>query len=267
MFRSIIAVACVTFVCLPATDTSAQTLGDRLKNVTKRAANEVERSIDRSVRRVTRCALEDKQCIRNAERRGDKVEIVRNGQASGSSSANAKTYRNINFPLGAISFADEVVSFKPGSPGPTEPHRGAHHTLGIPDWEGGSICRTQAGCQYISLGRGGELIVRFTDNVLTGSGNADIDLWIFEVGPDVEDMSVDISTDGVKWQSVGAIGGGKSGVDIDAFGFGPSSAFSYVRLTDDPLKGGQTGATVGADIDAIGAISTRAESGTGCTCP
>ena len=73
-------------------------------------------------------------------------------------------------------------------------------------------------------------------------------------------MSVDISSDGVTWRSVGGVGGSESGVDIDAVGFGPDSAFSYVRLTDDPNSVGGSGPTVGADIDAIGAISSRSRS-------
>jgi hypothetical protein len=46
------------------------------------------------------------------------------------------------------------------------------------------------------------------------------------------------------------------GIDIDQFGFGPSSRFSLVRLTDDPNVGEATGVSVGADIDAFGAISS-----------
>jgi hypothetical protein len=104
-------------------------------------------------------------------------------------------------------------------------------------------------------------VARFLDNVLTGSDSPAADLWIFEIGPDVEDMFVDISTDGTNWISVGAVGGATSGVDLDYFGFGSSASFSYVRLTDDTAKGDQSGPTVGADIDAIGAISTRVTSG------
>jgi len=174
------------------------------------------------------------------------------------------TVEGVTFPQGNISFADKVVSYTPGAPAPSNPHRGAEQALGLPDYNGRSSCSSQASCSFVSLGSGGTLVVRFTDNVLTGSGNSDIDLWVFEVGPQVEDMFVEISADGRTWHSVGAIGGGKSGVDIDAFGFGQSSAFRYVRLRDDPAKDGQSGPTVGADIDAIGAISTR--SGDECDC-
>src|SRR3546814_10962419 len=101
-----------------------------------------------------------------------------------------------------------------------------------------------------------DLVLRFTDNLLTGSDSDADDLWIFEVGPDVEGTVIDISTNGVDWLSVGSIGGSTRGVDIDAFGFGAGSAFSYVRLTDIPGNGGTSGATVGADNTAGGAICT-----------
>ena len=54
------------------------------------------------------------------------------------------------------------------------------------------------------------------------------------------------------------ITGSSAGIDIDAFGFGPSDQFAFVRLTDDPDEGGQSGIFLGADIDAVGAISTVA---------
>jgi hypothetical protein len=82
-------------------------------------------------------------------------------------------------------------------------------------------------------------------------------LWIFEVGPDVEDTFVDISKDGANWFSVGKVAGATAGIDIDAYGFDTSDFFSYVRLTDDTDEGEQgNGQTVGADIDAVGAISS-----------
>jgi hypothetical protein len=166
-----------------------------------------------------------------------------------------------DFPQGAVSFADELVSYDPaisGSGEPTDANRGALHTLGLPDYSGGGGCASQATCEFASLGDGGSITLRFTDNVLTGSDSSDLDLWIFEVGPDVEDTFVEISTDGSNWSAVGKVFGSTAGIDIDAFGFGTSSAFSFVRLTDDGNEGDQTGPSVGADIDAVGAISTRA---------
>ena len=161
-----------------------------------------------------------------------------------------------DFPQGAVSFADEVVSYDPLG-GPSAANQGASQSLGLPDYVSGGGCIDLAACTFVSLGDGGSITLRFTDNVLTGSDNADLDLWIFEVGPDVEDTFVELSADGTGWTAVGKVFGSTAGIDIDAFGFGTSSAFAFVRLTDDGGEGDQSGISVGADIDAVGAISTR----------
>lgn len=167
----------------------------------------------------------------------------------------------VEFPEGAISFADAVISYDPAFGGgnvPTEPHQGTANALGVPDYAGGVLCASQADCPYVSLGAGGRIVLQFIDNLLTGSDSSADDLWIFEVGPDVEDTTVDISADGLTWFSVGLVTGSTRGIDIDFYGFGSGHAFSFVRLTDVLGEGGTTGPTVGADIDAVGAISTRA---------
>ena len=56
---------------------------------------------------------------------------------------------------------------------------------------------------------------------------------------------------------IGKVFGATSGIDIDAFGFGPADEFRFVRLTDDPNEGETIGPLLGADIDAVGAISSR----------
>jgi hypothetical protein len=173
--------------------------------------------------------------------------------------AHAEVFGGVEFPQGAISFADQVVSYTndPRST-PQESTRGAFNALGAPDYDANNVCATQASCSFVSLGAGGTLILRFTDNVLTGSDSSADDLWIFEIGPDVEDTTVDVSVDGLTWLSVGAVTGSTRGIDIDAFGYDSSFAFSFVRLIDVYNEGQQgNGGSVGADIDAVGAISTR----------
>jgi hypothetical protein len=166
----------------------------------------------------------------------------------------------VEFPQGAQSFADAVVSYIPGSIQPSLPHQNPAKASGIPD-SNGATCPSQEACTYVSLGRGGSVTLRFPDNALTGSGNTDLDLWIFEVGSDVEDTFVEISRDGTNWFSLGKVFGSTSGIDIDAYGFGPTDRFSFVRLTDDPNEGDHSpGGTAGADIDAVGAISSAAVS-------
>jgi|SRR5688500_13933855 hypothetical protein len=173
-----------------------------------------------------------------------------------SSPAQAIPIGGVEFPQGLISFADAVDDFSPAVPGPTDPHLGAFNALGAPNFAG-TECTSQADCTYVTLGDGGSITLRFINNRLTGSGNANLDLWIFEIGPDVEDTFVEISKDGVTWSAVGKVSGATAGVNIDAFGFGVADQFAYVRLRDDPDADAQgSGGTVGADIDAVGAIST-----------
>lgn len=171
--------------------------------------------------------------------------------------AHAVLIGGVEFPQGAVSFADAASVDYTGVLAPQTPYQGASNAVGTPDYAGANACASQAACTFVSLGDGGFLTLQFIDNVLTGSGDAADDLWIFEIGPDVEDTFVWVSTDGATWLSVGSVGGSTSGVDLDAFGFGPDFAFGWVLLQDDPNADGQSGATVGADIDAVGAISTR----------
>lgn len=163
----------------------------------------------------------------------------------------------VEFPQGEISFADSVHSFTPNilNSEPGDIFLGANNALGVPD-HAGEFCTTVEDCTFVSLGDGGSIVLEFVDNLLTGSDSTALDLWIFEIGGDVEDTFVDISVDAVTWFSVGAVGGATSGIDIDSFGFDSTHVFSYVRLTDDPDQDRQDGLTVGADIDAVGAITT-----------
>lgn len=153
------------------------------------------------------------------------------------------TYSGVTFPDGDISFADEVVDFSPGGDvGP--PHNNENLVLGAPDGN------------HLSLGDDGSLVVRFTDNSLTTSGDSADDLFIFEVGSRVEIFNVAISQDGSTWIDLGDLDGQPTGIDIDAVaGVLPFAQYSFVRLTDVGIS--QTGFPFGeADIDAIGAISS-----------
>lgn len=167
----------------------------------------------------------------------------------------AETFHGVDFPSGIVSFADEVVSYNPvtyGSTGQYPTERTPSEALGAPDYSEGD------GFDYVTLGDGGFLTLKFTNNSLSGSGSTANDLWIFEIGGDVEDTFVWISKDGENWSAVGKVTGGTLGINIDAYGFGTSDRFSFVRLQDDPNEGQNSGdgETAGADIDAVGAISS-----------
>jgi hypothetical protein len=167
--------------------------------------------------------------------------------------ARAEIFGGVDFPDGASSFVDAVFSYDPviRNGEPTVPFRSASNAIGVPDF--GSVNDENA---VVSLGDGGSITLQFTDNALTGSGSDLLDLWIFEVGSDIEDMFVEVSANGGIWFSVGKVGGATAGVDLDAFGFGTADHLFFVRLTDDPDADDQTGPSVGADIDAVGAITS-----------
>lgn len=173
--------------------------------------------------------------------------IVAAGALALSGAAQAEIFGGVDFPGGVSSFADAVASYAPvisASGQPTPANRDSSQSIGAPN--GNSV----------SLGDGGTIILEFTNNRLTGSGTSALDLWIFEIGPDVEDTFVSISKDGITYVDVGKVFGATSGIDIDLFGFGIADEFRFVRLRDDPDEGDQSGASVGADIDSVGAISS-----------
>lgn len=150
----------------------------------------------------------------------------------------------VYFPLGDISFADEVISFKAGVPASVDGY-GPKEALGIPDYVGNYEKK------YSTLGYGGELIVKFNDNTLANIDGPD--LYIFEIGPKIEPVDVYISKQGENWIFIGRTDGGFSELDIASF-VQPSDVFRYVKLID--AKQLKSGNWPGADIDAIGAIGS-----------
>jgi hypothetical protein len=167
----------------------------------------------------------------------------------------AELFGGVEFPDGTVSFADAVVRFDPGSY-VTNSCMNTALALGAPNYKGIDDCST-----FVSLGNGGSLVLQFTDNSLTTSGDSHADLWIFEIGGAVEATDVYISQDGRTWISVGRVGGSVSGVDIDAYigrGVVLGQRYTYVKLVDDEDQSYQTEMYAGADIDAVGAISSAA---------
>lgn len=150
----------------------------------------------------------------------------------------------IFLPQGDISFADEVVGFKRGDPDAVTEACDSMLSIGIADFAG-------VASNFTSLGCGGTLTVRFTDNALINIAGPD--LYVFEVGKYIETTQLYVSQDGKKWINVGAISGGVSSVDIgDSVKQG--EVFHYAKLED--LKTDCKGNWPGADIDAIAAIGS-----------
>ncbi len=181
----------------------------------------------------------------------------------------AVMYGGIDFPDGAESFADAVIRYMPlysGGPAPTD-LLDPLTALGVPNYV------EPSNRSALCLGRGGLVELQFVDNHLTNSGNVTKDLHVFEVGEDVEDTYVAIrptpetaallgsgfDADGDGFYEIGKVFGSTSSIDIDAIfpGFAAGAlVFDAVQLIDDRLEGGSTGSTVGADIDAVGAIAS-----------
>ncbi len=149
----------------------------------------------------------------------------------------------IFFPFGDISFADEIIKYNSGNPMPSEEDRDPEKALGIPDYD------EEKDINFISLGYGGELVVKFTDNILYDIDG--YDLFIFEIGGD-EAFEVFISKDNTSWINVGKSSGGVTKFDISEF-VNKTDIFRYVKLVDLKTDKGEW---PGADIDAIGAIGS-----------
>ncbi|MGB0621383.1 MAG: hypothetical protein ACPGVZ_18140, partial [Myxococcota bacterium] len=162
-------------------------------------------------------------------------------------------------------FADTIVASSLHSP-----YDVSSSALGRNDWTADMVGVNQWGPDIgVALGYQGFLTVGFTDNAFGSSGNADADVWIFEIGGLPEEMSVEISIDGASWLDVGIADRPSAsfdygvGIDIDPFftvanGFDTSTRFNFLRVTD---TGNNTynGNKSGADIDAIAAIYPLSE--------
>lgn len=151
----------------------------------------------------------------------------------------------VTLPLGAISFADRVVSFERGERSPRKTEADPANAIGEPDY------RKSGDGKAFTLGCRGSAIFEFTDNALVdGPGT---DLYVFEVGADVEPTDIALSNDGVTWTNAGRIAGGKTGLDLAEAGHRGQS-YRFVRLTDTGKS--CSGDWPGADIDAIAAVGS-----------
>jgi len=168
--------------------------------------------------------------------------------ASAAATAAPVTYDGITFPGGVESFADSVFSYAPG-PGVSSTYDDPSQALGAPNDD-------DAGVNFVSLGTGGSLILEFTDNSLTTSGDATPDLHVFEIGGAVEEMIISISSDMLDWIDLGRLEGQPTSIDIDGVsGVSSGTQYSFVRIIDG--EEGLSGSPfAGADIDAVGAISS-----------
>lgn len=159
----------------------------------------------------------------------------------------------ICFPEGETSFADRLVELRFGTPA-TKIAGASISTaaIGAPDNDPALQDDLNAVQGYVTLGCGGVLTVAFDDNRLSDIEGPD--LYVFEIGGDIEPTLVEISENGTDWIEIGQISGGTATVDI-GLAASEGASFSFVRLTD--LRTHCGGRWPGADIDAIGAIGSN----------
>jgi hypothetical protein len=146
----------------------------------------------------------------------------------------------IVIPYGAMSCAAKVISFTPGEPWTSDARAMNPNTiLGAPDYDGSN--------NYLNFGIEGEIVLEFGVYITDGAEN---DIYVFEVGPDVEPTKVEVSDDLINWVYVGDADGSLSGVDMN--GKVPAGAkYRYVRLTE---TAGDNSTWPGADVDAAAAV-------------
>ncbi len=138
-------------------------------------------------------------------------------------------------------FATRVVSFQPGNPWTklTE-HTNTDNILGAPTDDKISFC----------MGYRGVIVLEFAVDIVDNEG---MDIYVFEVGGQVEPTRVEVSADLINWVDVGRAEGSLSGVDLN--GKVPVGArYHYVRLTD---QGYSYSKWPGADITAVAGLNVK----------
>ncbi len=156
------------------------------------------------------------------------------------------------FLMGAASFADSVISYDPGAPGektgdePDLKHQKTASSLGIPNYDASRDTGS------VSLGRGGCIVLKFSDNLLIdGTG---LDLAVFLSDSNSETVNVLISQDGIVYRSIGNVS--KENPFVDIFPYAETDTrYAYVKLRDNS-NDEKNMPKLGADIDAVGAINT-----------
>ena len=155
----------------------------------------------------------------------------------------------VPFPSERAHFADEVVAYEVGTPAPIPEGQDPQTALGPPDYRPDKWDKPHA----VSLGNGGSLTLKFNQGALVDGDGPD--LYIFEIGPQVEAMNVDVSADGVTWIPVGTARGGACALDIGPY-VKRDDVLHYVRLRDVPFSGAESDAWPGADIDAVAVLGS-----------
>jgi len=147
---------------------------------------------------------------------------------------------------GQVRWATAARDFVAGSPASTRAFV-ADDLLGAPDY------RREPDTGYAALGHGGSVVLDFGDHpLIDGPG---MDLVVIEIGPvsSVEPVTVEVSSDGARWQMVGSTAGQRSTLDL-ASTAKAGDRFRFVRVRDAEAGLSKDTAWPGADLDAVGAL-------------
>jgi OOP family OmpA-OmpF porin len=157
------------------------------------------------------------------------------------------------FPMGAASFSDSVISYDPGSSDEImgndqdKKYHKAGSSIGIPNFD--ALEDTGS----VSLGRGGCIVLKFSDNILLNGNGPDLCVFLSDLNS--EEVHVLISQDGNVYRSIGNVSKEHPFADISPRGE-TGARYSYVKLRDNPDQGEKNTPKSGADIDAVGAVNT-----------
>jgi len=157
--------------------------------------------------------------------------------------------KNIVLPAGRYSFADSVIMYDPGARGKgtgDEPDARFQHpeeALGTPEVSNDS--------GFVSLGRGGTLILKFIDNSLIDEPGPD--LCIFIRKQENESALVWVSKKGDFFQYVGTVD--KDNPFIDLKSSVSRGLYQYVKIKDAYENSSPGIPDLGVDIDAVSAVN------------
>jgi outer membrane protein OmpA-like peptidoglycan-associated protein len=153
------------------------------------------------------------------------------------------------FPKERAHFAERVVAYEVGVPAPIPEAQDPTMALGPPDYTPDKWAKPRA----VSLGNGGSITLAFGEGALIDGDGPDLFIW--EIGPSIEAMTVEISSDGETWIPAGVAPGGACAIDIAPY-VSKDDVFRFVRLRDVPHSGAESDAWPGADIDAVAVLGS-----------
>jgi hypothetical protein len=159
-------------------------------------------------------------------------------RASTSTPTSEPTLTSTSEPTPGSAAADLVVSYTPGlgaQPNYSDPEA----ALGDPDLIEKPCCKGM-----VQLGRGGSIVLAFTDNVVMDDEGPDFQIF----GESAQDdfLLVEVSNDGTMWRSYPKVSESPGGLDLAELDL---EWILFVRLTDV-----QPATRTGAELDAVVAL-------------